>query len=99
MLPEGLYERLLDEELEALVKAHPELTASFEALKIHRLFISPGRNDHPLRCHLSFDPGRRAQRQTGRVGSGRRAGRGQPRGARDHQFFAWFILASSAVSG
>ena len=32
MLPEGLYERLLDEELEALVKAHPELTASFEKL-------------------------------------------------------------------
>jgi superfamily II DNA or RNA helicase/HKD family nuclease len=32
MLPEGLYERLLDEELEALVKAHPELTANFEKL-------------------------------------------------------------------
>lgn len=32
MLPEGLYERLLDEELEALVKAHPELSASFEKL-------------------------------------------------------------------
>lgn len=32
MLSEGLYERLLDEELDALVKAHPELTASFEKL-------------------------------------------------------------------
>jgi len=32
MLPEGLYERLLDEELNALVEAHPELTATFEKL-------------------------------------------------------------------
>lgn len=31
-LPAGLYERLLDEELAALLQAHPELTATFEKL-------------------------------------------------------------------
>jgi hypothetical protein len=32
MLPEGIYERLLDEELRDLLAAHPELSPTFEKI-------------------------------------------------------------------